>query len=285
MSPPPLAWSGTAIDGRVVVLTPAGASLACASLAELAEHLRQRQDPWGGFTACAAALGTALHCTRHPELGVDAVVDEAGRLLKGLPVEPVLARLRACAHHHTDILGAREIGARLVLEARRMQREQAEAVARTAEQVRAVVRPLRTLLLAWPGGAACDLGPGLLTGAVISSERERPRAEELLVCGPAELAAAAVADFAAHGLAALAIDQAAASKRIAGAPLAAVLVRCVGGSGLAEAPAAALAAEAARRRIPVLALGVQREVPAQAPTLAALPLGCQSHVATLPPAA
>lgn len=282
MTPPPLAWSGSATDGRVVVLAPDGAVLTCASLEVLAGHLRERGDPWGGFTACAAALGTALHATQHPELDPDAVITAAAQLLHDLPVADVLARLRHCAHRHAEILGRRELGARLVLEARRLQREQADAVGRANELARPALRAPRSLLLAWPGGAACDLGVGLLTGTIIAAARGYQRADDLLVCGPPGLAAAAVADLASHGLAALAIDDGDARKRIAGAPLGAVLVRCLGRS--AEVPAAALAGLAASRRIPVIAIGIARDLPPEPPTLAAIPLGCQPHLVTLPPA-
>ena len=93
---PLLAWTGPATDGRIQVRLPDSTNAAFSALPELSTHLHQHGDPWGGFTACAAALGIALHVCRRLDLGLEAALDDAARLLHPLPVEGVVARLRAC---------------------------------------------------------------------------------------------------------------------------------------------------------------------------------------------
>lgn len=250
---PILAWTGTAQTGRVQVRTLDGQLLSCAGLDELAVHLRQREDPWGGLVRCAAALGIALHAMRRAEVGGDGfrAVDEAAELLRELPVEGVVTRLRACAEKHRDLLTGREAAARLVLEARRVQREQAESAAAAAAEAGRALPSSGALLLAWPGGPACDLADGLLTGAVLTARRPGGQARDVQVAGPAGLIADAVARLATAGIAAMARDP--ADPR----PPAAVLLRCSGDGRLAEGAAVALAAEAARRGAAVLAVGVR----------------------------
>ncbi len=278
---PLLAWTGPATDGRIQVRLPDGASAVFAGLPDLAAHLRQRGDPWGGFTACAAALGLALHACRRLDLALDAVLDDAARLLQPLPVEGVVARLRACARKHADILGRAEIGARLVLEARRIQREQIEAVAHAIESARSAVAAFSRVLVAGVGSAACDLGPGLLTGTVLAAGRRFQRAEDVAVAGPAALAAAAVADLAQAGVPAVAVGDERARAIAAAGPLG-LLLRGCGAAGFAEPAAIELAALARRRNQPVVVIGVLRDPLPATTGLAALPAGCQHHLITIP---
>lgn len=263
---PILAWVGSAADGRVDLCAPDGSPQSFPALAPLADHLRVRGDPAGGCTACAAALGVALHALRLGDPGT--ALDEAEALLAGLPVAPLLARLRACIAAHADLLAGATLAARLVLEARRMQRLHEEAVARAVDAARGAVPQRGRLLLAWPGGAACDLGPGLLVGAVVASGRRHAQADDLLISGPPALAASAVAELAAHGLPSRAVDAAAAQAAMPGG----VLLR----AGSVDPAALVLAATAARRRVPVLAIGIER------PDATPLPPGCRACL--VPPA-
>lgn len=278
---PLLAWTGPATDGRIQVRLPDGTNSAFTALPELAAHLRQRGDPWGGFTACAAALGIALHACRRLDLTLEAALDDAARLLCPLPVTGVVARLRACGRKHADILGRTEIGARLVLEARRIQREQVEAVARAIESARDAVAAFSRVLVAGAGGSACDLGSGLLTGVVIAAGRQYQRAEDVAITGPPAIAAAAVADLAATGVPAIAVNDDRA-RAIAGSGSLGLLLRGCGATGFAETGAAELATLARRHNQPVIVLGVLCDPPTVTTDLAPLPSGCQHHVITIP---
>jgi hypothetical protein len=260
-------WSGTALEGHVVVSTPDGQSLTFTELGELAAHLRGRGDPWGGLVRCAAALGLVRHGLSAMQQGrgdLGSALREGGNLLSGLPVTGVVERLGRCVAAHRDLLGWRECIARLVLEAKRLRREQVEAVTVAVEAARPVIPASGPLLLAWPSGSACDLGEGLLTGAVLATRRSG----EVLVAGPAALTTAAVAQLSARGLAAQAIDA------LPDRPLAGVLLRCVGERGMAEASAVELARAAGRRGARLVAIGVDCGGEPGNDGLAALPVGC-----------
>lgn len=252
-----LLWVGTASAGRIQV-----GSATFATLAELADHLRARQDPWGGLVRCAAALGIALHAMQSASAGsrdTNAALSEADALLHDLPVRGVVARMRRCAALHVDILTGRELAARLVLEARRFQREQTDAVARAIAEAAALIPGSGPLLLTSPGGPGCDLGEGLLTGTVLAARQPGRPATDLLVVGPTILADDAVAYLADHDLAAQVIPDAIALTTARSKPLAAVLVRCLGENGFADPAAAALADNAAKRGILVIGISLLRE--------------------------
>lgn len=260
-APAILAWTGSAHAGRVVLRSPLGVDESCPTLAELTERLRRRDDPWGGVVHCAAALGCALHGMQRALAGADlyCALDEASALLQPLPVAPLVARLRACVDKHRDILKWPECAARLVLEARRIQREQAEAVAAAIAEARLAIPANGGLLLAWPGGPGCDLGDGLLCGTVTAARRTG----EVQVAGPTALAGETIAILAAHGLDAKPPTAAARAPAV-------VLLRCLGDGTLAEGSAVELAAEAARRGASVLAIGVRGDLPAGRDGLAPL---------------
>ena len=269
-----LAWSGSARVGRVTLLAPAGNHLTFTELAPLAEHLRDRADPWGGFVQVASALGSAMHAVarvQHECGDAAGALDEAGFLLHGLPVHGIIARMRGCLERHRDVLTGRECAARLVLEAKRIQREQTEAVAMTVNALRSIVPGSGTILLAWPGGPACDLGDGLLTGPLMAGRPRGGDANEILIAGPEPLAAQACASLNEHGIAAMIAGPEVATPSGRFGPLAAVLVRCVGDTGLAEPAAVELANDAARRGVQVIGIGVRTEPFLHTAGLAPLP--------------
>lgn len=269
-SPPLLVWSGTARSGRVRIQAPEGHDLTFTTLSGLAAHLRQRQDPWGGMVRCAAGLGIALHAIQPDGPGdLLGALEEAASLLQGLPVHGVLARMKACAMAHSDFLTPREGAARLVLEAKRIQREHSEGVARVIVSASQLIPTSGSVLLAWPGGPACDLGEGLLTGALIAARPTGGAGGGILVAGPEALAREAVDHLAAHGLDAVSIPAAQAVEAASCAHLACVLLRCVGDR--AEPAAAGLAALAAGRGVPVIGLGAAGADESASAALAALP--------------
>jgi hypothetical protein len=277
-SPSLLAWSGTARLGRVRIQAPEGHDLTFTTLSGLAAHLLQRQDPWGGMVCCAAGLGIALHGIQR--LGgmaadLDTVLDEADALLHGLPVHGVLARMAACIEKHRDILTPREGAARLVLEAKRVQREHTEAVALATVSARSLVPATGDVLLAWPGGPACDLGEGLLTGLLVATRRRGGPGTDIRVAGPEALAGDAVSYLTANGLGATVVSATAAHDIARNAPLSCVLTRCIG--NLAEPVAAELAALAAARGVPVVGLGVPGAAEPDGTSLAPLPSGCSTR--------
>lgn len=262
-----IAWEGGVADGRVVLHDAAGGSVRCDDLAAVAAVLQRHPDPWGGFAQGASAIGIALHLSRgsgpwQPRLA------EAGVHLSGLPISAVLTRLRACADRHSELLAPPEMAARMLLEARRMIRTWGEAVDKAAEAAAQAVPRSGTILLAWPGGPACDLGGGLLAGAVARSQRPG-RPDRVLVAGPEVLAAEAVGVLVAAGVQAEAVDAAAARAAVAGSPLSAVLLRCVGDGAVTERSAGELATAALARRLPVIAVGVRERVRASGEMLPA----------------
>lgn len=281
-----LAWIGSAAEGRLELFSPAGAILTFHDLPTLAEHLSQRNDPCGNFVAAASALGIALHCMQHANLDTPQAIEAAGKILEKLVIPDVLARMQACAQHHAWISNGAERAARLVLEARRFQRQSIEVHVPLFEKAKPVLSRARNVLLAWPGGSACDLGEGLMTGAIRANFKTTWKASDILISGPMELASSAQADLAKQGIASTVLDAAAAEKLTTSGSLGAVLLRTCG-QNFAEASAATLANIAAKRRIPVLALGIDRTFPADFPgksvVLLPLPQGCQTHLGVILP--
>lgn len=271
---PLLTWSGTASGGSVRLRDTNGEPLSFYQLAPLADHLRSRGDRWGGFVRCAAAHGVAQHGMQHVLRGggsLFAALDEAAQLLADLPVNQALRRLRACVEAHRDLLGWRELATRMVLEACRIQSEQEQAVTATTMLAAAALPRSGRLLLAWPGGPACDLSDGLLVGSLLQAQRSIQRTDEVLVAGPSALAAEAVAHLEAHGVPAKVAPPEVANAVAARGPLAGVLVRAHGAAAFAEPQAVALASAAASRRVRVFAVGAAVEEDPSFAGLARLP--------------
>lgn len=281
-----LAWMGSAAEGRLELLSPGGETLVFHDLPSLAKHLTQRGDPCGGFVACASALGIALYCMQHANVDTPQAIDTAGKILENLVIPDVLARMQACAQHHAWISNGAERAARLVLEARRFQRQSIEVQAPLFEKARSVLSRARNVLLAWPGGSACDLGEGLLTGTIRANLKNTWKASDIVITGPTELALSAQTDLAKQGIASTVLDAIAAEKLAASGSLGAVLLRTCG-QNLAENLSVSLATLATKRRVPVLALGIDRAFPAdfhgKSAVLSPLPSGCQTHLGVILP--
>lgn len=191
-----IAWQGGVEDAALAVVDrrarpPGSQTRSLTSLAAVLAAIRSGSVAGVGNLAIAAAYAVPLHvftkargrrCSneRLEDLVVEACARLSDALPEVLPAQRSLKRLRECFDRHVGKLTALEVGARLLMEARRFHREAGELGQRIAQLGLQVLPQSGTILVVGACGALAYPSPG--TGlAILQAARREGRNLDLAV--------------------------------------------------------------------------------------------------------
>lgn len=181
-----VSWEGGLDDGRLAILDLEAmpSSCACRSLGDLDEVVQaiDGRSVAGSAAPIAAAFGVVLHLAAKAGDAAPAttLAKELARALKALAgtgaccLKPVLDRIAACYQRHARLLTAKEMCARLLMEAKRIHREDSERCARIARNG-AKLLPAGGVLTHGHTGALSSGGMGTALGCIVQAHRNGKR--------------------------------------------------------------------------------------------------------------
>lgn len=188
-----VAWKGGVEDGRIVVIDQSRLPAVVETrelrdVDSLVAAINIDVVRGGPAIAIACAYGLALHCLqqgRKAPLGRGSDTLEPafewamGRLLSARPASANLAhalrRMRECYDRHVGKLTALEMAARLLMEAKRIHREDHELCARIADNGAALLPDAGGVLTHGNTGSLATGGVGTAIGAIVAAVRAGKR--------------------------------------------------------------------------------------------------------------